>query len=444
MPRFICVVSVQIPIQAVAEPGVAMFVDGVYMGTTSEQSATLENLERIEVLRGPQGTLYGRNTTGGNLNIFTKLPSDEPEFSASLLLGDYDQVKGSVSGGGPLIDEVLSGRISLVSDSHDGYRENLETGKDVEDRETLATAFSTLFTPTENFEFILRGDWADSDDNGPLIHYGEVVPTSNFYNPIDLGGEVGPSPTKVRHDVDTSYDREIWGLSGTINWDIGGITVRSITAYRETVNSGSADNDGTNINLVTITQTQESEMFSQEFNFFGEIGDSFEWIAGLYYFDQDTLVEFEIDLPAAQEPVEGFLQFLTELESGLPPGSLDGALDGILEFGGTRLDGVSTEVYPFLDFSNQQNSESKAVFMQGTYSLSDRLGITAGVRYTEDEKENTQTVTSNLLDPADVCFDLELEDSWEEVTYRLSADYDISDSSMVYGTILNGLQGWWF
>ena len=110
------------------EPGVAMFVDGVYMGTTSEQAATFENVERVEVLRGPQGTLYGRNSTGGNVNVITRLPGEEPEFSASLLFGDYDRMRASVSGGGSLIEGVLAARVSLVKDTADGYRENGFTG----------------------------------------------------------------------------------------------------------------------------------------------------------------------------------------------------------------------------------------------------------------------------------------------------------------------------
>ncbi len=133
------------------EPGVAMFVDGVYMGTTSEQAATFENVERVEVLRGPQGTLYGRNSTGGNVNVITRLPGEEPEFSASLLFGDYDRMRASVSGGGSLIEGVLAARVSLVKDTADGYRENGFNGDDLEDRDIFSAALSVVFTPSETF-----------------------------------------------------------------------------------------------------------------------------------------------------------------------------------------------------------------------------------------------------------------------------------------------------
>jgi len=410
--------------QITTEPGVAMFVDGVYMGTTSEQSATFDNVERVEVLRGPQGTLYGRNTTGGNVNIITKLPGEEPDFSASLLYGDYDRVKASVSGGGTLIDGVLAARVALVSDTHDGVRENTFNGDDIDDRDIFSGMFSAVFTPTETFEFILRGDWSEAEHDNPLTDYGDVVPGSGL-DPFLFGGQGGTGPDELRQDGITGYDRENWGVSGTVNWDIGNVTLRSITAYRETVNDGFVDGDGTDIPFIHFTQTQNSEMFSQEFNLLGSMGDNFEWILGAYYFDQQSLVQFEFDLAVLQPILEGAF--------GFPPGGL--ADPNVNFLYGERLAGGSSAI-PFLDFINDQETESLAFFAQGTYHVSDRLRITAGVRHTDDEKNNVQTITNNFA--GGICVDLNLTEDWQEITYKLSTDFDISDSTMLYGTYSKG------
>ena len=415
-----------------AEPGVAMFVDGVYMGTTSEQSATFDNVERVEVLRGPQGTLYGRNSTGGNLNIFTKLPGAEPEFSASLLYGDYDRVKASFSAGGVLVDDLLAARVSLVKDSDDGYSENLFNGDDVDHRDITSAMFSAVLTPTDTFEFILRGDWSETESDNPLWNYGEIVPDSGI-SPLLLGGQTGTGPRKIRNNDDTDYDREFWGVSGTANWDIGDVTLRSITAYRETVNDGYYDTDGTDIPYIFIVQTQDSEMFSQEFNLLGSIGENVQWILGAYYFDQDTVSQYEFDLPALQPVFEGIFEGIF----GLPPGSLAGFLadPGSNPFYGERIAGGPSAI-PFLDFTNSQDTRSTALFAQGTYHVSDRLRVTAGVRWTDDEKKSLGTVVNNIS--PDGCVDAKNKADWQETTYKLSADFDISDSAMLYGSYSTG------
>ena len=408
------------------EPGVAMFVDGVYMGTTSDQAATFENIERIEVLRGPQGTLYGRNTTGGNVNVITKLPGAEPDFSASLLYGDYDRVKASVSGGGSLIDGVFAARISLVKETADGYRDNAFNGDDLDDRDTFSSALSVVATPSDTFELILRGDWSEADQDNPLLDYGEVIPGSGL-TPFLFGGQEGSSPDELRLNDPTEFDRENWGVSATINWNIGDVTLRSITAYRETINNGIIDNDGTDISFLNTLSTQESDMFSQEINLLGTINDNFDWILGAYYFDQRSLDQFEFDLPA--------LQPFFETVFGFPPGGLgDPAVNFLF---GERLAGGGSAI-PFLDFTNDQETDSVAFFAQGTYHVSDRMRVTAGIRRTDDEKRNLQTITNNI-DPGK-CSNLDLEDDWQETTYKLSGDYDFSDSVLMYASYSKGFK----
>lgn len=168
-------------------------------------------------------------------------------------------------------------------------------------------------------------------------------------------------------------------------------------------------------------------MFSQEFNLLGTIGDSFDWILGAYYFDQQSVVQFEFDLAVLQPILEGAF--------GFPSGGL--ADPNINFLYGERLAGGPSAI-PFLDFVNDQDTESTAFFAQGTYHVSDRFRITAGVRHTDDEKKNVQTITNNFA--GGICLDLNLKEDWQETTYKLSADFDISDSAMIYGSYSTGFK----
>jgi iron complex outermembrane receptor protein len=419
------------------EPGVALFVDGVYQGVNFAQVASYNDLERIEVLRGPQGTLYGRNTTGGNINLYTKTPGFEPGAQISVLYGDYDRVKVAVSGQAPLIEDRLAVRASFVTDSNDGYRKNTFNGKDVEERDILSGALSLLWTPSETFEVILRADWNEQDDDNPAWDYFEVVPGSGLF-PQAFGGTSAPGADKVRLDRDNEYTTEHWGVSADVTWDVGAVTIKSITAWRESDYDANYDNDGTDIAFLDTVAGQYAEQFTQEITVSGAaFNDRLEWIAGGFYFDQDIEAFFVFDLAALQP----FFEFVfPDIQNGflppLPPGGLGDPTRNL--FYAPRIFTGQGSAIPFLDFTNFQDSESIAAFVQGTYSVTDSFRVTGGVRYTEDEKSNVQTVVANIS-PAE-CVDLVLSDEWEEVTWRLGADFDVGESTLVYASASRGFK----
>ena len=409
------------------EPGVALFVDGVYQGVNISQVAAYHDLERIEVLRGPQGTLYGRNSTGGNINIITKKPDFTSEFEASLLYGEHDRIEVSLAGQTTLVEERLAIRAHVVVDNADGRRKNLVTGKDVEERDLQSGAISMLWTPSDTMEVMLRADYSERDDDTPRWDYQEEVGGSGL-SPILFGGSPPRGADKIRNDTATSHYSEYKGVSADITWQVGDVTVKSITAYRESEYKATVDFDGSAIPFVVADQNMPSEQFSQEINISGSaLDDRLEWITGGYYFDQEMAVVGGFALPILQGILEGAF--------GLPPGGF--ADPNLNPFYSDRISGGGS-VFPFLDFQSLQDVESYAGFAQGTYSVTDAFRLTGGLRYTKDEKTNVWTVVSNIQPNG--CEGLKISEDGDEMTWKIGADYDLRENTMVYASVSRGFK----
>ena len=419
------------------EPGVALFVDGVYQGANFAQTASYNDLERIEVLRGPQGTLYGRNTTGGNINIYTRQPSFETGIEASLLFGDYDRLKATVAGQATLVEDRVAIRGNLVTDTNDGYRHNPVSGDDLEERDIQAGAVSVLFTPSDTVEMTLRADWNEQDDDNPAWDYLRSVPGAGL-SPQLFGGVAAPGADEIRSDREGRYKTEHWGVSMDLSWGVGDVVVRSITAYRESDQEVDYDNDGTDVAFFEVVGGQFSEQFSQEVNISGlGLNGNLEWMTGLFYFEHDLDILWNFDLKVLQ----GFFEAVfPDIQKGfmppLPPGGLADPTRNLF-YSGRIPTGIGSAI-PFLDFRNQQELGSNAAFVQGTYSSTDALRITAGVRYTDDKKDNVQSVTSNVS-PAG-CMDLPLSESWEETTWKLGLDWDVAENALFYASASRGFK----
>ena len=153
-----------------AEPGVALYSDGVYRGGLTSSSSLLFDLERIEVLRGPQGTLFGRNSTGGALNVITRLPGEEAAFDASLIYGDYDRARVELSGDIPVSPGTFALRGAIAHDTRDGYADNHFTGREEDDAESTFAKVAAVISPSDTLDIILRAEYADSKIGGPALH----------------------------------------------------------------------------------------------------------------------------------------------------------------------------------------------------------------------------------------------------------------------------------
>ena len=440
-----------------AEPGVALHVDGVYRGGLVSSSSMMFDMERIEVLRGPQGTLFGRNSIGGSLNVITRLPGEEAAFDASLLLGDYDRTRLELSGDAPIIPGVFAVRAAVAHDERDGFTQNRLTGREEDASEATLVKLSAVITPSDELEIILRTDFADIETGLPTVVTDDhpvpplLISTGNPGGILSIPGTLcgdlscadalgldlsppGVWSTDPRNTFSTGSgfpsNKDSWGVSGVVAWEISDtLQLKSTTAYYQIEQDCPETSiDGSSIDALRNLCIQDNDEWSQEFTLSGSTGD-LDWIGGVYYYESDIYEFFEYTLPAFQATYEAIFGLFGGLGGPLPPGSLASF--------GTQLDG-STSPIPFLQFNIEQETTSIAVYGQATYNFSDRLRGTVGVRWTEDEKDYTQSVVDNF--GGDSCRNLKVDDDWSEVTGKVGLDYDLTDDTMIYGSVSTGFK----
>lgn len=297
------------------EPSVAVFIDGVYYPRPSSVVGSLTDLEMIEVLRGPQGTLFGRNASMGALNIRTRKPSDEFEGYIRGSMGNYDEkrVSGFVGGG---MTENTAGRLSFHFSDRNGYGDNsfTATGGDDEVGEwkDVTVRGKLYFEPTDNLDITLTLDYAEVENGGPVLEVKSdtVLPTygptiSAILSPTGPFAPTGPVPDLangfdyvINQDHRDHADDDQYGIAGDINWTVGEHLIRSITAYRDWNNDTLESAIRLPADLLNRVTTYEVETFSQEFQLISPAGERLEYVAGFYYYDEDYAIDQSFDLGA--------------------------------------------------------------------------------------------------------------------------------------------------
>ena len=304
---------------------IGLYIDEVYAGSSNAQVTTLLDVERVEVLKGPQGTLFGRNTTGGAINIVSRKPTDELEGYARGSYGSYDvgndeyKLEGAVSG--PLTDTIRA-RMAVVQYQSDGYMQNSVTGDYVE---------------KENYAGRLLLDWSPSDDLYALLnlHGSRNDSDADLYNSsADPDFYEGPSNIKPKLDV------KQWGASLKAEYALSDdIDLVSITAYDYLDKLAQEDSDMTALTIIHTDFEVESDTWSQELRLLGG-ADRLNWITGLYYLNDDLDQDQGVNLQDAGLPV------------------------------------------PYR-YVNSQELETWALYGQTEYDLTDTLTLTTGLRYTD-------------------------------------------------------------
>jgi iron complex outermembrane receptor protein len=407
-----------------SDPSVAVFIDDVYVGRPSGASTDLYDLERIEVLRGPQGTLYGRNAAGGAVNIFTKKPQQDFEAKAGVTVGDYSLVNFRGYINGPISDSI-AGKLTANVRTRDGYAENVTTGQDLEDDDTKSIRGQLLITPSETVDVLVGFDYTDintSGDNRFLTNF-DVPPVFPPVFTDPQAAEIatfGNDPRKSNHEETQKSDKKLMGLMVDVGADLGWATLTSITAYRESESSWfqalvpllSDRAGGSGIYEVDDGADQEADQVSQEFRLAGAT-DNLNWVAGFFYFRENVFKS------------ERFVTYW-------------GPLSPVSFFG----DGDVT-------FNMDAKTESYAAFGQFSWNITDAFALTLGARYTEDEKEQDSEAVSNIpitgvwgipLGPAGSPYSATGKESWDKVTTRASLDWKITDDHMVYFTYSEGFK----
>ena len=339
---------------AIANPSVSYHLDGVYVASPFALQTDFLDLERIEVLRGPQGTLFGQNSTGGGINVITKAPTfDEFYGTADLTLGEYSLVKARAAMNIPLSDTVAA-RVSVLSNKHDGFTDNVGNGQDLDDADSISARAKLLFQPSDTFSATFTAQLFDEEVNGQA--------QKGIYDPT-------PGARKLAQDSLSSYELESQLYSMTLEWDLGGVTLKSLTSYQNDDIAIQRDNDRHDYRTLPPffllqsyfdPETNEQKTTTQEFNLisnepaFGRL----DWVAGVFYLDT------EVDI-----------SILERLDFGFDGEFDDFTLDDIYAYGGD---------VGFISDSKPER-ESISVYGQGTWSFTDSVRMIAGLRYTEDE-----------------------------------------------------------
>ncbi|MBW2366343.1 MAG: TonB-dependent receptor [Deltaproteobacteria bacterium] len=389
-----------------SDPAVGRYVDEIYLGHGPGASFDLFDVERVEVLRGPQGTLFGRNTIGGLINYMTKRPTEEFEASLEATYGNYNYLRLGAVVSGQIAEGKVSGRIAAVYDSRDGTSDNIYLNRDVNTKGAWQMRGKLLFTPAENTELLFTLEYREVDKdplNYDTLRYNE---TPGFFpSIIDAFGHprnLDPYDRNTLADIEQEETLELWGISMDLRTKIGGIKVTNILSYRDHDYYSRADTERSTLSWAYDGDPEDGYRLNEELRLAWSTGD-FDWLAGFYFFQQDmTNLSF------------------VELGSVLAP-----------FLGGTGGDLIGSDA--------AMKTTSWAGFASWTWNVSERFDFTLGGRYTYEEKEIDYT----QVDPFWVLggdFAFTGKDDWAEFTPSLTMRYRIRPDVMAYANVSKGFK----
>ncbi|MBX9605151.1 MAG: TonB-dependent receptor [Gammaproteobacteria bacterium] len=351
------------------EPGVGYYVDGVYHARPATTAFDLLDLERVEILRGPQGTLFGKNTTAGALNIVTRAPSFERELRAELSAGNYGFVQSKFSATGALLGDQLAGRLSSITTRRDGVLRNVLRERDQNDIDNAAVRGQLLYQPREDFRLRLSGDYQTIDTEcctQVFYRVGRTLKAPAPQYPALAAGQDYAPPSFDPYDRLTDIDAELavmsheGGAAATADWWLGKLQLTSITAWRFWDWDAANDRDYTGL-PIQLRQgiPSRQDQYSQELRVSAPLGQRAQGTAGFYAFHQ------RIDAA----PGTGYGPLAAYWLLGPPPAVPAELLDGYTSEGRSRF-----------------AATSYAVFGEASRRVLERLDLTGGVRWTEEDK----------------------------------------------------------
>ena len=371
---------------------VGVYQDEIYLSAPAGKLVQTYDLESVQVLRGPQGTLFGRNNTAGAIAFTSTRPNGEFEGYARATLGNFDRLDFEGAMSFP-ISESLSGRVALQRNTRSGYADNLDANgtfrEEIGEIEELAGRV-LLRWQRDNLDVVLNVNFSNADN--------DRLPGKSFgINPdgTDAGGFVNPDPGDIRENS-ANYkeieEAETRGAFLNASYAFTDFTVSSITAYYNAERYVTLDVDKSPNNLLHIIRAPESEQFSQELRITSNGDKALDWIAGLYYLREDLPVET------------------------------------LFAFGGPS--------EPFFPQVYNSDTETYAAYAEIIYSLTDRLSFTGGARYTVDKRDFNIIVGGGAAVPF-----TQFENEWNEWGWRGIFDYKFAEGRMVYASVSRSFQG---
>jgi iron complex outermembrane receptor protein len=349
-----------------ADPSVAINLDGVYLGRSNMGLTQFLDVERIEVLRGPQGTLYGRNATGGAINIYSRMPTETLEGYGSLIVGSDDRREVNAAIGGP-IGGAWSFRLAARGLKDDGYTRNLDpSGFKVDDNDLKAIRGILRFGP-DRFRATLIGDYSEFDSGNTSIK----PRNDGFGLAQSAGASVPASIHETRLNFPSFFVWQTGGITANLDWDLAeAVSLTAVLGYREWDSDFLFNTDGTEIEVTRTTQLYDTSQYSAELRLSGE-HDWGRWIAGAYWLDEDKFGG--LGLVRA-----GFTNALANRPPAIIPSS----------------------VFPprtFL-FLSENDGRASAVFGQLDFRLTEQWTLTAGLRWSDETKDDSTYFVTLLPD----------------------------------------------
>lgn len=387
------------------EGRVAYHADGIYISRPSSQLSTFFDINRVEVVRGPQGTLYGRNATAGAVNVITNDPEDTFGGYVKATVGNYSlfQEEGAITGA---VTDDVSARFAFTKTDRGGYGKNLVTGADIDNEHSLGVRGKIKIEPSSVVKLVLSGDYSYQDDAAFVYHYiGQGNPAS-APRIVALGGTSPADPRDTFANIPQQDTRRNWGFGATLTADLGGANLTSVTGYRDSMADVVGDHDGTQADVSTIRTLEKARQFSEEVRLDGRAG-RLKWLLGAYYFHEKIYAE-----------------------SDFSP---------VLAFSGAFMSRG-------LHFNGDLKTNAAAAFGQLDYEVVDGLTISAGLRYSYEKKFIDQRGAVELFTPATPGYVPNFTSfqnaaaSFNSTTPRFNIEWKPTDNLMFYVTYAKGFK----
>lgn len=396
---------------AAEDQSVVVFLDGVYLGRTAGQAFDLFDLERIEVLRGPQGTLYGKNAAGGAINVVSQKPTQERSGAIELSAGDlgYQAIRGKINGA---LSDTLAGKLAFSRKERDGYVKSIAPNTNLDDfnsYETTAVRGQLLATLSDELDVLFSADYSDDSRVAPGRNVGtQFLQSTIVRNYFDPGFYENVLTSEPHSEI------ENWGVSVQADWQLGEGTLTSITAYRET------DADVLDVAFAAAYQylglgsldnyfVETSEQLTQELRYSIDINDQLFLQSGIFYLNE------QVQREETQDIVCGLL---------------------CAGYGAT----LAAPIPLFANADQSNETDSYGLFMQANYKLTERLDITVGGRYTYEEKHATNVGTPDGAFSILQGYDVKMNESWSAFTPKVAVSYAFNDDVTGYATVSTGFK----
>lgn len=400
------------------DPGVGVYLDDVYMGRVQGSFLDVIDPQQIEVLRGPQGTLYGRNTIGGAVRFTSAKPTEDTEGYAALNIGNYGQLGIKATASGALVEDKLLGRFAVASSKRDGFAKNSFNGKDDFDKDTLTWRGSLLYNISDSVNAYLVVDGSDSSPDHSRTPHRETaiysVPQGKFLPP-------GDDPFRVNVNYNDQESLETSGIALTLEYQTGNSRFKSISALRKMDYRTHLDLDGTTDDAFGIYNFEDQQQKSQELQWLYN-QDDLSVVSGIYYFKED-----DSTLGGAIAP-----DFFVPLGNGV--------------------------FFPFPVINaglRDQVNTSSAIYTNVSWHISPQLGVTLGARYTKEKKEVTSRGEEFAGTGVDSAEEMErafgtgvghsvtgfrAEEDWNNFSPKLSVDYQVNNDQLIYASASRGFK----